>query len=197
MVSKTLTMDTESPHIEKLKALISESVMRPMESPKDFDCLYNTIRERTNETIGLNTLRRLWGYVEGYPTVRESTLDVLSRFVGYPDWHTFVADYCGVAGTESSCRIVSATLNTEDLAMGDAVAIEWNPNRRLELRHEGMGVFEVTKALNSKIVAGDHFHCERFMIGQPLYIDNLVHDDLPPSLFVVGKQGGLTKIERL
>ena len=197
MVSKTLTMDTESPHIEKLKALISESVMRPMESPKDFDCLYNTIRERTNETIGLNTLRRLWGYVEGYPTVRESTLDVLSRFVGYPDWHTFVADYCGVEGSETSHRIVSSTLSIEELAADDMVAIEWNPNRRLVLRHAGNGVFEVKEAFNSKITAGDRFHCERFMIGQPLYIDNLVHDDLPPSLFVVGKQGGLTKIERL
>lgn len=197
MVSKTLEMDIKSPHIVKLKAVIAESVMRSMDSPKDFEYLYNTIRERTNETIGLNTLRRMWGYVEGYPTVRESTLDVLCRFVGYPDWHTFVADYCGVEGSESSYRIVSATLNVEELAEGDVVAIAWNPNRRLVLIHKCNGVFEVTEARNSKIVVGDRFHCDRFMIGQPLYIDNLVHENTPPSLFVVGKQGGLTKIERI
>lgn len=190
-------MELESPHIEKLKRCISESVMRSMDSPKDFECLYNTIRERTNETIGLNTLRRLWGYIDGYPTVRESTLDVLSRFVGYPDWHTFVADYCGVKGSESSHRIVSATLGVDELTLGDMVAIEWNPNRRLVLRHKGDGVFEVTEASNSKIVVGDRFHCERFMISQPLYIDNLVHEDMPPTLFVVGKKGGITKIKRL
>lgn len=189
-------MDIKSPHIEKLKAVIAESVMRSMDSPKDFEYLYNTIRERTNETIGLNTLRRMWGYVEGYPTVRESTLDVLSRFVGYPDWHTFVADYCGVEGNKSSYRIVSATLNAKELSADELVAIEWNPNRRLLLRHEGKGVFEVIEAKNSKIKKGDRFHCERFMIGQPLYIDNLIHEDLAPTLFVVGKQGGLTKIER-
>lgn len=197
MVSKAHAMDIKSPHIEKLKAVIAESVMRPMDSPKDFEYLYNSIRERTNETIGLNTLRRMWGYVEGYPTVRESTLDVLSRFVGYPDWHTFVADYCGVEGSESSYRIVSATLSVEEIDIGGMVAIEWNPNRRILLKHEGKGVFEVTEVRNSKIKKGDRFHCERFMIGQPLYIDNLVHEDLTPTLFVVGKQGGLTKIERL
>jgi len=190
-------MEIKSPHIEKLKTVISESVMRPMDSPKDFEHLYNTIRERTSETIGLNTLRRLWGYVDGYPTVRESTLDVLSRFVGYPDWHTFVADYCGVEGSESSHRIVTSTLSVEELAADDMVAIEWNPNRRLVLKHAGNGVFEVKEACNSKITAGDRFHCDRFMMGQPLYIDNLVHDGTPPTLFVVGKQGGLTKIERL
>ena len=51
MVSKTHAMDIKSPHIEKLKAVIAESVMRSMDSPKDFEYLYNTIRERTNEHV--------------------------------------------------------------------------------------------------------------------------------------------------
>lgn len=190
-------MKTESPYIEELKAVISKSVMRSMEGPKDFKYLYDTIRERTNETIGENTLKRLWGYVEGYETIRESTLDALCRFVGYPDWNTFVADYCGEKDFQSSHRVVQATLTVDAMKEGDLLAIEWNPNRRLTLKHVGNGVFDVTDAHNSKIVAGDRFHCERFIIGEPLYIDNLVHNDDEPALFVVGKQGGLTKIERI
>lgn len=192
-----IAMEVQSPYIEELKTLLSKSVMRPMAGPKDFKYLYNAIKARSNETVGENTLRRLWGYIDGYETVRESTLDALCRFVGFPDWHTFVADYCGKQDFQTSHSVVTATLTVEQLSVGDRLAIEWNPNRRLVLRHLGDGVFLVTEACNSKIMAGDRFHCERFIIGEPLYIDNLVQSEKEPTLFVVGKQGGLTKVEIL
>lgn len=190
-------MEIQSPYIEELKSILSKSVMRQMDGPKDFKYLYNAIKERTNETVGENTLRRLWGYIDGYETIRESTLDVLCRFAGFPDWHTFVADYCGRQDFQTLHSVVTMTLAIDQLAPGDRVAIEWNPNRRLVLKHLGDGVFDVIEAFNSKIMAGDRFHCDRFIIGEPLYIDNLIQSEKEPALFVVGKQGGLTKIERL
>ncbi len=188
-------MDTKSPNIEQLKASVSRFVMRPMTNMRDFEYLYGKIQENTKETVGLTTLRRLWGHIDGYSTVRETTLDVLCRFIGFPDWHTFVSDHCGETDTQTSHRILSATLNVGELSVGDVVTIEWNPGRRIILRHEGDGYFCVTEAFNSKICAGDRFHCEWFVLGQPLYIDNLVHEGDAPTLFVVGKMGGLTKVE--
>ena len=103
-------MDTNSPQVEMLKRLVEERSMLAMDSFKDFQLLYDEMRRRNNETLGVNTLRRLWGDISGYPTVREATLDVLCRFVGYPDWHTFVADYCGREAEQTSCNITTASV---------------------------------------------------------------------------------------
>lgn len=188
-------MTTNSDHIEILKKEIAKSVMHEMVRASDFDALYEEIRHRTGETIGVSTLKRLWGYIDGYKSVRESTLDVLSRFVGYPDWHTFVAECCGNKEERTSYRVVTSTLESSELEIGAHVVIEWNPGRRLLLQHKGEGWFDVLEAQNSKVKSGDRFHCDRFMIGQPLYVDSLTHADQSPTLFVMGKKGGLTKIE--
>ena len=188
-------MDANNTYFDKLKALVEQSAMRPMKTSADFDYLYETIQNRINETIGVTTLKRLWNYINGYKTVRESTLDVLCRFVGFPDWHSFVADYCGVESEQTSHRIVTATVSVKDLKTSETVTIEWNPGRRLVLLHQGEGVFDVLESKNSKVVVGDSFHCESFVFGQPLFMDNYIHNGQEPTLFVVGKKGGLTKME--
>ena len=168
-----------------------------MVTSKDFEALYGEIQRRTNETVGVSTLKRIWGYIGGYRSVRVTTLDVLCRFVGVPDWHTFVADCCNVESEQSSHRVITSTVSIEQIGVGWSVEIEWNPGRRLLLTHCGGGMFEVKESHKSKVVAGDTFHCDRFIIGLPLYMDNFIHDNQPPVLFVVGKKGGLTKVKTI
>lgn len=186
-------MKVDNNHLAKLKQLIEEAVTYPIVSSTDYERLHQQMQECLHEAVGVSTLKRLWGYVEGYATVRESTLDVMCRFVGYSDWHTFVADYCEVESAQTSRRVLGATLRSEELPVGNCVEIAWNPNRRLVLRHEGVGNYTVIEACNSKVKVGDTFHCERFVMGQPLYVDNMRHADEPPTLFVLGRLGGLTR----
>lgn len=188
-------MDTRSPHVEMLKRLVKERSMLKMDTYKNFHALYDKIRHNTNETLGINTLRRLWGDMSGYPTVREATPGVLCRFVGYPDWHTFEADYCGMETEQTSCDITTASVNVVNLTPCDRLKIAWNPNRTLLLEHLGYGLFRVVQSENSKVKVGDTFHTASFSIGQPLYMDTYVHAGESPKLSVVGKKGGLTKIE--
>lgn len=189
-------MEVDNKHLDRLKQQVEEAAMfRPLTSI-DFERLHDQMQERLKEAVGVSTLKRLWGYIDGYTTVRESTLDVLSRFVGYPDWHTFVADYCQVESAQTSQRVLSATLTAEQLEVGETLEIGWEPNRRMRLRHEGNGYFTVLEARNSKVKAGDTFHCDRFILNQPLYIDNLCHGTDEPTLFVLGKKGGLSICQR-
>ena len=190
-------MEVSHIHIQKLKKLVEESTMHPLKTTKDFENLHWQMQERIHDTISTSTIKRLWGYIVSYETIREETLDVLCRFIGFPDYHTFVADYCQIDSEQTSHRIVSSTLSINELKISDCVVIEWNPNRRLLLNYNGNGIFEVIDAQNSKIVVGDIFHCTRFTMNQPLYIDNLIHEEMPPTLFVLGKKGGLTKIEKI
>ena len=76
------------------------------------------------------------------------------------------------------------------------LAITWAPDRRVLLQHLGEGRFKVVESENSKLKADDSFHCTCFIIGQPLYLDNFIRGNNPPTLFVVGNKGGLTTVER-
>ena len=127
--------------------------------------------------------------------MRTSTLDILARFVGFPDWETFVSDYCEVESVQSSHRVVSKSLYTKDLNVGDQVEIAWNPNRRCLLNYLGNILFEVIASENAKLKSGDRFLCQRFTMNQPLYVE-LLTEGGSTELFVMGNKGGLTKVRK-
>lgn len=134
--------------------------------------------------------------MDGYASVRPSTLDILARFVGFPDWETFVSDYCGVEGVQSSHRVVSPSLYSKDLDTGNQVNICWNPNRHCLLKYLGNSLFEVIGSENAKLKPGDRFLCQRFTLNQPLYVELLTNNG-NTELFVMGNKGGLTKLNLL
>jgi hypothetical protein len=58
----------------------------------DFEKLSEQIHEVTSVRLSVTTLKRIWGKLkyESAPTV--TTLNVLARFAGYPDWRSFTHD---------------------------------------------------------------------------------------------------------
>ncbi len=180
-------------HITLLRQLVEESADHAIATSNDFIFLSGEIRGRLNENLSVSTLKRLWGYVDGYASVRPSTLDILARFVGFPDWETFVSDYCEVESVQSSHRVVSESLFAKDLNIGDNVEIRWNPNRRLLLNYLGDNMFTITESENAKLNVGDRFLCQRFILNQPLFVDVLGNEG-QTAVFVMGNKGGLTKI---
>lgn len=186
-------MPVNPQHITLLRQLVEESANHAIATSNDFIFLSGEIQGRLKETLSASTLKRLWGYVDGYASVRPSTLDILARFVGFPDWETFVSDYCEVESVQSSHRVVSKSLYTKDLNAGNQVEIAWNPNRRCMLKYLGNSLFEVVTSENAKLKPGDRFLCQRFTKNQPLYVE-LITNDGNTELFVMGNKGGLTKL---
>ena len=178
--------------ILRLREMVEESVSRKMKTPADFQFLTGVIQERCKETLGVTTLKRIWGYVDGYDTTRYSTLSILARCVGFLDWDDFVANHS--RSGESSNLVLGRALYPNDLSVGGCLTITWAPDRRVLIEHLGNGTFEVLHSENSKLKPGDSFHCSCFIIGEPLYLDNFVRDNNPPTLFVVGNKGGLTEV---
>ena len=76
-------MQKTSPEITELKKRIETSVKRKMKTPTDFIFLSGAVFERTRETMSPTTLKRLWGYIEGADQTRNSTLEILARFLGF------------------------------------------------------------------------------------------------------------------
>ncbi len=77
------------PQLDILREKIEEVVGQKIKSPKDFDFLSEQIFDKLHERISATTLKRLWGYVEGSTVPRQSTLDILARFIDYTDWEHF------------------------------------------------------------------------------------------------------------
>ena len=187
-------MTPDETTILHLREMVEKSVSRKIKTPADFQFLTGVIQERCKETLGVTTLKRIWGYVEGYDTTRYSTLSILARCVGFRDWEDFLTNYSRTG--ESSNLVLGRALYSGDLSVGDCVALTWSPDRRVRIEHLGNGAFEVLQSENSKLKPGDTFCCSFFIVGEPLYLDNFVHGHNPPTLFVVGNKGGLTEVRR-
>ena len=186
-------MSLNPQHIALLRQLVSESAGHSIKTSTDFIFLSGEIQGRLKETISTSTLKRIWGYIDGYASVRNATLDVLARFTGFPDWETFVTDYCETESVQSSHRVVAKSLYSTELGTDDKIEIRWNPNRRLKLCYKGNNRFNVTESENAKLKTGDSFLCERFTLNEPLYVEHIL-DNGTKELFVIGNKGGLTSV---
>ena len=186
-------MQKTSPEISELKQQIEESVKRKMKTSNDFTFLSGAIWERTHENLSSSTLKRLWGYVDGPDKTRNSTLDILSKFLGFKDWDGFLED---IGQDNGSDNVKKQHIKTEDLAVGDLVSVSWKPNRRCSFRYLGDYRFVVEQAENSKLKVGNTFRCGLFILGEPLYLSDLAQGEALPVAFVVGNKDGLCELEK-
>lgn len=177
--------------ITHLRKDIEMSVGRAICSPADFSFLSDAIYQRCKETVSASTLKRVWGYMRGYQTVRTSTLSILCRCLGYPDWESY-KQHCD--SNTSSQFVLKKTLSASKLSKNSVIQIAWAPNRRCTFQHLGNGRFKVLTPENSKLQHGDTFVCQLFVLGEPLFLDQFVRNNEDPAIYTVGKQGGISQI---
>ncbi len=165
-------------------------------SPGDFDLLEQNIKKKLPQSaINAKTLKRLFGYdrTNEESFIRLYTLDVLSRYLDYENWNAYLEHLHLLEGSGSG-DFKGEEINAEDLSIGDTFQIAWQPNRKSTLKYLGNQKFEITETENSKWQVGDTFLCKHFMMGKPLYVDNLTNKDgvLKSAMFVVGEKGGIS-----
>ena len=187
-------MQKTSPEISELKKRIEQQLKRKVKTPNDFIFLSGAVWERTHETISSTTLKRLWGYVDGADETRNSTLEILSRFLGFDNWDDFLAEIHKDSGSD---LVTSPHINAKELTIGDRIFVSWKPDRRCTFRYLGDMKFIVETAENSKLKVGDTFFANLFILGEPLYLSDLVQGNSSPMAFVVGNRDGLCELEVL
>ena len=191
---KIKAMQKTSPEISELKKRIEHQLKRKMKTPNDFIFLSGAVWERTHQTMSPTTLKRLWGYIDGADETRNSTLEILSQFLGFDNWDDFLKS---IATENGSDPVTSPHINANQLSIGDHVFVSWKPNRRCTFRYLGDMKFIVETAENSKLKAGDTFYANLFILGEPLYLSDLVQSNNPPVAFVVGNKDGLCELKKL
>ena len=173
---------------ERLCRRIEQKDGRKMEQPQDFVWLSKQIWDVMHEVISVNTLKRLWK-VQGYENVtpRRATLDMLARYAGYADFATFSND----KGDQNSNTVLARHVISRNLKKGQKLRLTWAPNRVCVIVCTGDSRFEVLETEMTHLSVGDTFDCSLIIEGDPLYLNNLIHNGEDPMLYVVGKKRGI------
>lgn len=177
--------------MERLKNDIETALGKRMVTPKDFEFLRERIYARLHVYVSRTTLMRIWGYVEEGVEPRKSTMDILSRFLGYKDWSEYQQNAL-LPKEQQSDPVMSRRISVvEDLHCGDGVRLVWQPDRVCDIEYQGELSFRVISSQNTRLVEGDTFQCSLIVEGEPLYLDHLVQQNLPPIAYVCGKKSGV------
>ena len=177
---------------EKLKKEVERVVGHELREARDFEELGLLLLKGTRERLSPTTLKRFWGYLKNESVqTRPHTLDVLARFVGYKTYDDFCENACDLAEPQSG---ITATerVSANELRWGQKLVIRWLPDRRIVVKHQGDGHFVVLEAEHTKLNVGDTFVCHLMLQNEPLYLDQLAHDGLPPTTYVAGQRNGVT-----
>ncbi len=184
-------MRKNSPEVIELRMRIEESIKRKVKTPADFDFLAGVVWERLHETISTSTLKRFWGYIDGADRTRESTLNQLSRCIGFESWDDFLLEL-KEEGEEESELCLYESIRSADLNIGEEIEVGWQPNRKCVFKYMGDDRFEVVSAENSKLQKGDMFTCSVFFKDEPMYADNVKRQSSRAVSYIAGSKSGLT-----
>lgn len=185
-------------NIQLLTSVIDDAMGRPVNTSRRFEQLAALVFQRTHQTIGVTTLKRLWGYINDPTEPRTSTLDILAQFVGYTTFEEFCCHASSADMPPSSCLTFGACLYVDEMEVGDRFRLSWAPNRECDIEYRGDYAFAVTHSRETRLTPDATFCCRVLEVGQPLYIDHLyLRPDQPmPFNYIAGKIGGLN-IERI
>ncbi len=191
------SVESHRPELELLKRRVEEREGIKPAAPSDFLALTAHINDVIDGQLNEYTLMRLWGYLRQYKTIRHSTLDLLAKYVGHNSWNDFLSAERAKLQEESGL-VARPSIHTQNLQAGDKVRIAWLPDRISTLLYKGNHLFEIIETENTSWSNGETFCCRTFIVGEPLYVDNLTHTDgSVDTCYCVGMQNGLTIAEVL
>lgn len=185
-------MELRTETIERLKEAIVEKYGSPLETEKDYSLLSEAIGDyalnhgNKADSVSASTLKRLFGYMRDHFSPSVTTLNILSRYVGFSDFHSFLN------GLQSD-EVISKHIAAESLAIGEEITLGWEPSRTMTIRHEGNSQFTVIKSEGTRIVIGSKFHCAVIISGEPLILtDLLLPKAKEPIIYIIGKKSGVS-----
>lgn len=182
------------PELNYLLTEVEKKYGRPIKTTTDFEALSVVIEHDTSELLSASTLKRLWGYVSLNPAPRVSTLDILSRYLGWKNFEEF-RTWLKTTPDFESAFFTTQIINVSDLEQGSRIMIGWNPNRLVELEYLGEHRFTVISNENSQLLKGDEFELTSLMLGYPLYISRIFRSGEYTPSYVAGKIEGLNLLK--
>lgn len=184
------------PEINYLMSLVEQKFRKCVKTSTDFNALASEIECETGESVSASTLKRMWGYVNMNPVPRQSTLDILAKYIGKDNFKSFCEDLKN-SQAFNSMFFSADFICSRNLKPEECVEIGWDPDRNVRLKYLGGSQFEVLSSLNSKLAPGDRFLAANFIKGHPLYLSQILRDGEHTPSYIAGSHGGLTHLRKL
>ena len=174
-----------------VKAEIERIYGNQLKYPADCHNLALCIRESLNETIGVTTLKRLFGFVSDVNEPRMMTLDILARYCGYRNYEEMKRK---VAAEGDSDFEKDPDIKVSALRPGSIVGFEYLPDRKVKLRFLGGSEFEVLACENGSLKEGDVITISSFVENSPLIANSVVRNGVDLGRYTAGKVSGISNL---
>lgn len=181
--------------IENIIQLTNKNAGFTPTTPCDFNTLSIKILKKTQNTISVSSLKRLWGYVQYRSMPSPSTLNILARFNGYSDWETFAKEN-STATSETSEFLQGEILDLENVQKGEKIEINWERNKRCLIQNIKDNIFRVIEADNIKLKEGDIFQLDNLCVGMPLCARDIKRNSLTIPAYIGARKEGIKKWSR-
>ena len=189
-MKRTNIPDIQARQLKEIRLRVEETFGRAATTPLQFEALADDIFRRIGKMLSPTTLKRLWGYLNEPMTPRPTTLDALARYCGWRDYRDF---YAGNTPEIESGNVGTNVISADkDVKAGDRICLMWQPSRVCEIEYLGDHEWKVIASEGTRLSPGDSFSCALIVSGEPLSLDNLVHGNDRPGVYVCGRKSGVS-----
>lgn len=150
----------------------------------DCDYLALDIESVTGEHIGVNTIKRLLGFIKENRNTRMTTLDIVARYLGCETWEQLEKYKSRYIGSRFSMK--RKEIMVRQLEQGQRVEIHYPPMRRLIIEYQGDCHFTIIESENSKLAVGDQILLTHIIEMYPLWVSEVIRDGQSLGAFTTG-----------
>lgn len=188
-------MKPDKEKLELLLSIVGKEFGTSPRTPTDFAQLASAIQQTTGRTIGLSTLKRLWGYVTDQTGTTYSTLTLLCRYAGYSDWDCFCRRADGSDTAEESAFSENAIVESRTLAIGTAIELMLGPSKICVIVKTGNpDRFRVEEASGIKLREGDEINVAYMAAGRPFFASECRRGNHLLGTYTGALGGGICRI---
>lgn len=160
---------------KQIIAQLKEKSGLTFDKSKDFETLCNIICEETGRTIGVTTLKRLFGYISDDRKTNEYTLNTIAVFLEFSSWD----DLTSSMRIDSDWNYEENILYVDELTLNSVVRIKYL-NRTVSLKvvdHNGIKALLVIGAKNSSLKDGDILFIDHLKEGDCLEAKTVIRGE--------------------
>lgn len=178
-----------------LKQRVEERFGSRPRTPNDFRTLSADIRDSVGHTLGVTTLKRLWGYISNSSRPTFSTLSILCRYVGFQDWDAFNF-FCH--NDEDSGFNHRKFVISDSLPLGARLRIKIGEDKECTIiKYAAPDSFEVLDSLNIKLLKGDRLMADTIVVGNQFVAKECTRAGEKLGAYTSSRQSTIVAIEML
>ena len=130
---------------------------------KDYDSLCDLIFTATNRTIGVNTIKRLMGYIIDDRKTNEYTLNTIANYLSFKSWE----ELCCSIRIDSDWDFDDPTMYVEDLPLDKVITVKYL-NRSVTFKvvfFYNKKMLQVLESINSSLAKDDVLAVDSLRVG--------------------------------